>query len=93
MGAREVTAQTRAKAPTLALLNHDPASLVWARKNVGWTQSKLATAVQVSKGHMSQIESGKRNATPAILNRIAVALNCPRSVLERKRPAPGQAAS
>lgn len=69
----------------LAPLDHDPASLVWARKNAGWTQSALASAIGVSKGHMSQIESGQRNATPPVLNRIAAALNCPRSVLERKR--------
>lgn len=66
-------------------LNHDPEAVVWARDAKGWTQARLAAAVQVSPGHMCEIESGSRNATPAVLNRIAVALNCPVTLLERKR--------
>jgi hypothetical protein len=35
---------------------------------------------------MSEIESGSRNAGPDLLYRIAEALNCPVSMLERKPP-------
>ena len=34
---------------------------------------------------VSQIESGKRNATPAMLLKMAEVYNCPVVVLERKR--------
>jgi transcriptional regulator with XRE-family HTH domain len=67
-------------------LDHDPEAVTWARKSVGWTQAALAQEVGISPGHMSEIEAGTRNARPDLLNRIAKALNCPRSVLERKRP-------
>jgi transcriptional regulator with XRE-family HTH domain len=47
----------------------------------------LAKEIGISAGHMSEILSGQRNAPPHLLNQIARALNCPRSVLERKRVA------
>lgn len=65
-------------------LDHDPASLVWARKQAGFTQKELAEAIGVSPGHMSEIESGKRNLTPKNLGKTAKLLNCPRAVLESK---------
>jgi DNA-binding transcriptional regulator YiaG len=45
-------------------LDHDPESLVWARKQAGLTQKELAEQLGISAGHMSEIESGKRNLTP-----------------------------
>lgn len=72
---------TQRKSP----LTHDPESVRWARESVGFTQVKLAREVGISYQLMNDIEHGRRNATPAVLNRLAVALNCPRSVLERKR--------
>lgn len=77
---------TRRKTPKNPL-DHDPAALTWARHAKGWTQAALAAAAEISKGHMSEIESGSRNAPPALLIRFARALNCPVSVLERKREA------
>ena len=70
-----------------ARLNHDPASVVWARKAKRWTQAALAAAVGISGRHMCEIEKGTRNASPDLLGRLAEALNCPISVLEAKRPA------
>lgn len=87
MGAQEVTTQTRVAPQRRALrapINHDPASLVWARTKAGWTQSRLAAALGISKGHMSEIESGKRSATDERLDRIAELIDCPRAVLEAK---------
>lgn len=66
-------------------LDHDPESVAWARRAVGATQRWLAETVGISPGHMSEIEAGTRNAPPHLLNKMARALNCPRSVLERKR--------
>ena len=66
-------------------LDHDPEAVVWARKAKGWKQAELAAAIEVSPSHMSEIESGTRNAPPWLLNRIAAVLNCPVSLLERKR--------
>lgn len=65
-------------------LDHDPEALAWARKKDGRTQGDLARAVGISIGHMSEIEKGSRNAPPHLITKLAEALNCPRSVLERK---------
>lgn len=68
-------------------LDHDPEAVTWARKAKGWSQDLLAKTVEISPSHMSEIESGSRNAPPALLIRIATALNCPVTFLERKRDA------
>lgn len=73
-------------------LDHDPESLVWARKQAGFTQKYVAEQLGISPGHMSEIESGKRNATPANLKKLAKLLNCPRAVLARKYAAAEDAA-
>jgi transcriptional regulator with XRE-family HTH domain len=65
--------------------DHEPAAVTYARKQAGLTMTQLAERLDVGLSLISQIESGKRNATPDMLNRLAVALNCPRVVLERKR--------
>lgn len=69
-------------------LDHDPASLVWVRKQAGITQGSLAKQLGISIGHMSEIESGKRNLTPANMTKAAKLLGCPRAVLVRKYAAP-----
>ena len=69
-------------------LDHEPEAVTWARKQAGLTQAALAEAVGISPSLMSEIEKGTRNATPAVIMRLAVALNCPRVVLEQKKYAP-----
>jgi transcriptional regulator with XRE-family HTH domain len=66
-------------------LDHEPESVTWAREQAGLTQKQLAGLVGISPSLMSEIEKGTRNATPPVIKRMAVALNCPRPVLERKR--------
>jgi transcriptional regulator with XRE-family HTH domain len=78
---------TRSQRRPSAPLNHDPQSVVWARKAKRWTQAALAEAVGVTGSHMCEIEKGTRNAGPDLLARIAEALNCPISMLEAKPPA------
>lgn len=76
--------ERKARERRVSRLDHDPASLVWARKTAGVTQGWLAEGLGISLGHMSEIESGKRNLTPKNLAKAAKLLNCPRVVLVRK---------
>jgi DNA-binding XRE family transcriptional regulator len=59
--------------------------VTYARVQAGMTKTELAQACRVSLSLISEIESGTRNATPAMIIKLANALNCPRVVLERKR--------
>jgi transcriptional regulator with XRE-family HTH domain len=59
--------------------------VTYAREQAGLTKTALAALCEVSVSLISEIDSGSRNATPAMLNKLAQALNCPRVVLERKR--------
>lgn len=59
--------------------------MTYARQQAGLTRTALARRCDVSLSLISEIEGGTRNATPAMLNKLAEALNCPRVVLERKR--------
>lgn len=66
-------------------LFHDPEALRWALNRVeGASQAWLAREVDISQGHLSEILVGTRNCPPDLLRRVARALNCPRSMLERK---------
>ena len=66
-------------------LDHEPVAVTYARVQAGMTKTELAQACRVSLSLISEIESGTRNATPAMIIKLANALNCPRVVLERKR--------
>ena len=66
-------------------LDHEPEAVKYARRQAGLTATQLAEACGVSISLISEIEAGTRNATPAMIIRLAEALNCPRVVLERKR--------
>ena len=68
-------------------LDHEPEAVEYARRKAGLSKSELSRRMHVSLSLISQIESGDRNATPAMLLRLADALNCPVVVLERKRAA------
>lgn len=68
-----------------APLDHEPEAVTYAREKAGLTRAALADRCGVSLSLISQIESGKRNATPSMLHKLAEALNCPVVILERKR--------
>ena len=68
-------------------LDHEPAAVTYARVQAGLTKTQLANACGVSLSLISEIEGGTRNATPAMIIKLARALNCPRVILERKRDA------
>lgn len=73
-------------------LDHEPTAVVYARGQAGLTQTQLAEQCGVTKSLISEIEAGTRNATPAMINKLAEALNCPRVILERKREPKAEAA-
>ena len=52
-------------------LCQEPEAVTWAREKAGLTKRALAARVGISEQLMSEIESGRRNATPANLIRIA----------------------
>jgi transcriptional regulator with XRE-family HTH domain len=73
-------------------LDHEPEAVKWAREQSGLTQAALAERVGVGFSLICEIEKGTRNATPDMIKRLAVALNCPRVVLERKKYAAAEEA-
>lgn len=66
-------------------LDHEPAAVVYAREQAGYKQAEAARELKISAPYLSQIESGVRNAGPALIKKMAEVYNCPRVVLERKR--------
>lgn len=66
-------------------LDHQPEAVTYAREQAGLTQTQLADMCGVTKSLVCEIEAGTRNATPAMIRKLASALNCPRVILERKR--------
>lgn len=66
-------------------LDHEPEGIVYARTSAGLRQAEAARLLGCSGAYLSQMESGVRNAGPAMLNKMAAVYNCPRVVLERKR--------
>jgi transcriptional regulator with XRE-family HTH domain len=58
------------------------------REKDGSTMSDFAKRVGISLGYLNDIESGRRTCkrNPAIVKRIAEALNVPMSMIERRAP-------
>lgn len=69
-------------------LDHEPEAVAYALDQSGLTRAKLAEMCGVAPSLITEIISGTRNATPAMIAKLATALNCPRVVLERKRIEP-----
>lgn len=57
-------------------LDHDPAALRRRRVALGRTQVEVAAAVDISPGHLSELEGGTRNPSAPLLARLADALQC-----------------
>ena len=66
-------------------LDHEPEAVAYAREMAGLTKADVARALGVSLPLISMIESGDRNATPAMQMKMARLFNCPRVILQRKR--------
>lgn len=83
-------ARTKPKDP----LDHEPSAVAYALHCSGLTKAQLAERCGVAPSLITEIIAGTRNATPAMIGKLAYALNCPRVVLERKRePQPPSAPS
>ncbi|WP_086860315.1 helix-turn-helix domain-containing protein [Streptomyces milbemycinicus] len=71
--------------PRGAPLNHVPEAVTFARERSGLTKRALAERCGFSEQLLNDIESGRRNATPAKLRILSAELNCPLVVLEARR--------
>ena len=60
-------------------LNHEPEAVTWARDQAGLTMTDVARQLGVSLSLISQIESGDRNATPAMIAASRKSSTAPRS--------------
>lgn len=75
------TPRTKPKEP----LDHEPSAVAYALDCSGLTKAQLAEMCGVAPSLITEIVKGTRNANPAMIGKLARALNCPRVVLERKR--------
>jgi transcriptional regulator with XRE-family HTH domain len=66
-------------------LDHEPEAVTWAREQAGLTRDAVAKQLGRSPSLITEIEKGTRNATPAMIIKLAEIFNCPRVVLERKK--------
>ena len=57
-------------------LDHDPAELRRRRIAAGLAQADVAERAGTSAGHLSELERGTRNPSPALLARLAGVLGC-----------------
>lgn len=59
----------------------NPYSLRAIREALGWSVSKFATASETVPGHISNIEAGRRGASPELIRRMARVLGVPVAAL------------
>lgn len=83
--------QSTPRGRRVSALDHEPESVLYARNKAGLKQAFAADQLKISAGHLSEIEGGTRNASPALLIKMAELYNCPIVVLERKRHDTGAA--
>lgn len=55
----------------------NPEALKALRTRSGWSVGKFATAVETSHAHLSNIEAGRRQASPELIVRMADTLEVP----------------
>ena len=55
--------------------------VAYLRKQRGWTQLELSLRSGVAKSYLSDLESGRRNPSVLLLEKICVALGCTLSTL------------
>lgn len=66
-------------------LRQVPEHCRYAREQAGFSQVEAAKQIQKSPQLLADIENGRRSATPAVLNAMALVYRCPRGVLEAPR--------
>lgn len=55
----------------------NPESLRALRSRSGWTVTKFAAALGIKHSHISNIEAGRRKASPELIRRMAEVLDVP----------------
>lgn len=84
---------TATRRPPKDPLDHSPAAVLAARLDADLTQQEVADACGVSRSLIAEIELGTRNATPAMIAKLAALYSRPVTHLERERePETAQAA-
>lgn len=63
------------------------AALTAIREKDGQTKKELAQRAGISLQYLCDLEAGRRGGRPDVLNRLARALNVPRSAIEGSRRA------
>lgn len=74
----------RQRRPPGAPLDHAPEGVSYARQQAALTKRALAEALGISEQLMCDIEAGRRNAAPELMERMAGRLGCPLVVLQAK---------
>ena len=59
----------------------NPASLRALRTSLGWSVTKFAQAAETTPSHISNIEAGRRQASDALIVRMAQTLGVPTAAL------------
>ncbi|MBB4755345.1 helix-turn-helix domain-containing protein [Actinoplanes lobatus] len=54
----------------------DPSLIARRRRALGMTITQTAAKARITKGYLSQIESGQRGGSPSVVLQIAAALEC-----------------
>lgn len=54
----------------------------------GWSPSRFATEIGITPSHLSNIESGRRQASPEVIKRMADVLGVPVTALVKPREVP-----
>lgn len=62
------------------------ASLRAIRERSGWSLGKFAAAVETKHSHISNLEAGRRKASPELLVRMAKVLDVPLAALTTDYP-------
>lgn len=55
----------------------NPESLRALRERSGWSVTRFAQACGIATGHLSNIEAGRRQASPEVIKRMAEVLDLP----------------
>jgi len=69
--------------------DHDPGAVAEAREKAGLTKTAAASRLRVSLSLISMIESGARNAGPALIDAMAELYDCDPDELKREEGSPG----
>jgi transcriptional regulator with XRE-family HTH domain len=81
-----MTERKKPRAAPRSPLHHKPQAVTRERERLGLTRTQLADRVGVSLSLISEIEKGTRNATPAMILRLAKELDDLDPDVLRRRP-------